>query len=87
MNFTIYSSDIFTCDPSRPRAEAIAVRDGKIAAVGTNAHVRNACSPAGPVMELPGRLITPGFTDSHTHFNRLGQSLGWVSLKGLSSIA
>jgi predicted amidohydrolase YtcJ len=87
MNFTIYSSDIFTCDPSQPWAEAIAVRDGKIAAVGTNAHVRNACTPVGPVMELPGRLVTPGFTDSHTHFNSLGQSLGWVSLRGLSSIA
>lgn len=87
MNLTIYSSEIFTCDPSRPRAEAIAVRDGKIAAVGSNTHVRNACAPAGPVLDLPGRLVTPGFTDAHTHFNRLGQSLGWVNLKGLASIA
>ncbi len=87
MNFTIYSSDIFTCDSARPRAEALAVRDGRIAAIGTNMDVRKACTPVGPVMELPGRLITPGFTDSHTHFNQLGQSLGWVNLKGLSSIA
>lgn len=86
MNFTIISSDIFTGDPSHPRAEAIAVRGGKVAAVGNNAHVRNVCNPLGPVMELPGRLVTPGFTDSHTHFNHLGQSLALVSLGGLSSI-
>ncbi|MGA6927495.1 MAG: amidohydrolase, partial [Desulfosarcina sp.] len=47
----------------------------------------NACDPVGPVMELPGRLVTPGFTDAHTHFNNLGQSLSLVSLKGLCSIS
>ena len=87
MDFAIYSSNIFTGDPALPSAEAIAVMDGRIAAIGSNAHVRSVCKPVGPLMELPGRLITPGFTDSHTHFNYFGQSLGWINLKGLDSVA
>ncbi|MHA7282057.1 amidohydrolase [Arthrobacter sp. TMS2-4] len=50
-----------------PTATAVAVADSTIAAVGTDADVLAAVDPRTDVVDLRGRLLTPGFTDAHAH--------------------
>ena len=50
-----------------PRAQAIAVRGNRIAAVGTDAAVRALAGPATQVEDLKGRFVTPGLNDAHLH--------------------
>ena len=58
---------ILTMDPLNPRAEAMAVRDGKIVAVGHEADVLNLAGPGTVINQLHGRFIMPGLIESHTH--------------------
>lgn len=50
-----------------PSATAVAVRDGVVTAVGTEAEVRAAAGPHATAVDLKGRLLAPGFTDAHVH--------------------
>lgn len=57
---------IFTSDPARPQAEAVAIRDGRIAAVGTSAEIRAMAGHAA-VHDLGGRRVVPGLIEAHGH--------------------
>ena len=85
-NFAIYSARVFTGLPQAPWAEAVGVKDGLIAAVGTNAQVK-AALPRVRDLELSGTLVTPGMVDAHVHASEFGQSLLMVDLRGLTSLA
>jgi predicted amidohydrolase YtcJ len=56
-----------TMDAARSWASALAVRDGRIVAVGTDVAVRRHIGPSTRVIELRGRTVTPGFQDAHVH--------------------
>jgi len=56
-----------TMVPLRPRAEALAVRDGRSVAVGGDQDVRGHIGPRTRVVQLGGRTVTPGFQDAHIH--------------------
>jgi predicted amidohydrolase YtcJ len=58
--------DIVTMDPARPRVEAVAVVDGRIAAAGSRGDALAACPAGTPVLALPGTVV-PGLIDSHVH--------------------
>jgi predicted amidohydrolase YtcJ len=58
---------VYTVDAARRRAQAVAVRGGRIVAVGTDADVRELVGPATEIVDLRGRLLLPGFQDSHVH--------------------
>src|SRR5687768_16661932 len=58
---------IATMDTARSWASALAVRDGRIAAVGTDDAVQALVGPRTRVIELRGRTVTPGFQDAHVH--------------------
>jgi predicted amidohydrolase YtcJ len=58
---------VHTVDPTRPRAEAVAVRGDRIAAIGSAAEVAEHVGPRTRVVELAGRLLLPGFQDVHVH--------------------
>ncbi|MFI5180767.1 MAG: amidohydrolase [Thermoanaerobaculia bacterium] len=70
----IYASGkIVTMDPARPSAEAVAVKDGKILAVGMRAEVEKAHKGASTkVVDLGGRTLLPGFVDAHSHLKNVG---------------
>ena len=60
--------------------EAMAIADGRIVATGTTADIRDLASAAG-VIDARGRLVLPGFIDSHCHPDRYGAQLGrWTHL-------
>ncbi|MDR7551012.1 MAG: amidohydrolase [Armatimonadota bacterium] len=76
---------IRTLDPSRPRAEALAVIGGRIVAVGSSSDLRGAF-PRLPVRDLGGRAVLPGFIDAHIHLPALGLGLRRLDLRHTRSI-
>ncbi len=72
---------VWTGVPGAPMAEAVAIRDGKITAVGTAQEIRRRIGPETEVVELSGRMVAPGFIDSHTHFIPGGFQLSSVDLR------
>ncbi len=87
MDLAILSARIFTGNPGQPWAEALGIQDGKIAVVGSTGQVKKACRRNTTVLELKGRLVTPGLVDAHTHFVTLGLNLQRVNLMNLPSLA
>src|SRR5439155_24138855 len=58
---------IVTCNPAQRFAAALAVRDGRIVAVGEEAAVRSAVAPDATTVDLGRRTMVPGFIDAHNH--------------------
>lgn len=75
---------IWTGDDARPNAEALAVSGDKILAVGSTTEIRALAEPDTAVVDLKGRLLVPGFQDSHLHFP--GASINSVRLDGLETL-
>jgi predicted amidohydrolase YtcJ len=63
----LYHAKVFTADPQNPYAEAVAIRAGKIVAVGNLPEVLKAVSPSAERVDLGGNSLLPGFIDSHSH--------------------
>jgi predicted amidohydrolase YtcJ len=63
-NLVLVNANVLTVDPQFSLAEAVAIRDGKILAVGTNADIRRLIGPATRVVDVGGKSIVPGFIDS-----------------------
>lgn len=63
---------VLVMDPAGSRAEALAVRGGRIAAVGTGAEIAPWIGDGTRVVELAGRAVLPGINDSHLHGAWLG---------------
>ena len=63
----IRSANVITMDPSQPRAEAVAIREGKIAAVGDDGEVEALIGPGTLVLNMEGKTVVPGFIDAHIH--------------------
>lgn len=76
---------IVTMDPARPEAEALAVADGRIVALGTKAEIAPRIGPRTRVIELAGRLAIPGFIESHAHFQGIGRAHLELALAGTTS--
>jgi predicted amidohydrolase YtcJ len=78
---------VHTVDPSRPRAEAVAVRDGRILAVGSRREMEPFIGSATRVWDLAGRTVVPGFDDAHAHLLGIGFAHLDVDLVGTASYA
>lgn len=63
----LVNGDIHTMDPSRPRAEAMALRAGRILALGSNDELRGLRRSFTEVIDLDGRMVMPGLVDAHCH--------------------
>lgn len=71
-DLVIRGGTIYTVDPGQPKAEAVAIRDGKIVAVGSTAVVENFIGDRTQLLELQGRVATPGFIEGHGHLMGVG---------------
>lgn len=63
---------ILTMDEARPTAEAVAVRGGRIAGVGSRSALEGLRGPSTRVVDLEGRPLMPGFVDAHSHLSFVG---------------
>ncbi len=68
------------------RAQAMAVRGGRILAVGTNDDIRKLKGAHTQVVELGGHFVMPGFNDAHVHLEHAGLDLLSVDLRGTRSL-
>ncbi|MEW6195022.1 MAG: amidohydrolase [Bacteroidota bacterium] len=71
-DMVLTNGNIYTLDDSIPRAEAIAIKDGKILSCGTNEEIKNFVDDSTEVIDLDGKFVMPGFVESHAHFLGLG---------------
>jgi predicted amidohydrolase YtcJ len=74
------NADVVTMDPRHPFAEAVAVRSGRILAVGEVGRVLAAAGPGARLIDLGGHTLVPGFIDGHGHFTQVASELDWVDL-------
>ena len=81
----IKNAKIYTVDPKNPRATAIAIRNGRIAAVGNDLKAFE--NAATRVIDAKGAAIIPGLIDTHGHVEGLGSSLEMLDLRGITSEA
>ncbi|WP_124728074.1 amidohydrolase [Staphylospora marina] len=82
-----FNGHITTLDPTCPRAEAVAVEDGRIVAVGDNEQILLDFGRADAVrVDLCGGYALPGLVDSHIHLSGVGQQLGMVDLGAVRSV-
>src|SRR5262245_30590847 len=78
---TIYTNgEVITVNDAQPSAEAVAVKDGKILAVGARDAVMRYQGPSTEVVDLKGRTMVPGFVDGHSHICDYGALWGYPTL-------
>jgi hypothetical protein len=74
-DLVLLNGTVFTVDPDRPRAGAVAIFRDRIVAVGTNSEIRSRIGRSTRIVDLEGRFVVPGFVDDHTHFAQAGALL------------
>lgn len=68
----LHNGRIWTGDPARPAAQAVAVRYGRIVAIGSDADILNGASADTVRIDLGGKRVTPGINDAHCHLSGSG---------------
>jgi predicted amidohydrolase YtcJ len=81
VSVAIVNARVWTGDPKRPWADAVAVTGDRITAVGSSAEVRKLASTVTRVIDANGAMLVPGFIDSHVHFMNGGFGLTSVQLR------
>ena len=79
-DLVIINGQINTMDPLLPRAEAVAVKNGRIIAVGANADIRRVMPLGADVIDARGNSVFPGFFDTHVHMTFMGLNMYAVDL-------
>jgi predicted amidohydrolase YtcJ len=77
---------VYTSDAARSWAEAVAIRGNKIIYVGPNSGVQPLITSATRVIDLQGKMLLPGFTDSHVHPVSSGMQLNDCALTNISTV-
>ncbi|MGH7589579.1 MAG: amidohydrolase [Gemmatimonadota bacterium] len=77
---------IHTVDSAAPRAEAMAVSNGVIVAIGSADAIERYRGPETSVIDLEGRAVVPGLIDAHAHVMNLGKFLRTVDLIGTTGV-
>ena len=79
-DLVLLNGRIYTLDEARPWAEALAVRRGRIAAVGSTAEIKPLAGPQTTTLDLAGAFATAGFNDAHVHIESTGALLTGANL-------
>ncbi|MEE8587330.1 MAG: amidohydrolase [Acidobacteriota bacterium] len=73
-DLVLYNGKVVTVDEAGTEAQAVAVKDGKILAVGSDDEIRSHIQEGTEEIDLEGRLAIPGFIEGHGHFMGLGNA-------------
>lgn len=84
----LHNGRVTTLDRSKPEVQAVAIRGGKVDAIGNNDEIMRLAGPGTQMIDLEGRRVIPGLNDSHTHLIRGGLSfnmeLRWENVPSLA---
>lgn len=87
LDLIIHNARIYTLDLQQPTAEAMAIRDSRVVAVGSLAEIRALEGAAtADSYDMGGATVIPGLNDAHTHLNSWAQSLQEVDLVGVRKL-
>jgi hypothetical protein len=84
-DLVVINANVRTFDKEKPKAQAIAVVGNKIVAVGTNNEIKRFTGKQTKLINAFGKLVVPGFNDSHVHFMEGGFQLSSVDLRDAKS--
>jgi len=84
-DLVIINANIRTIDEKNSRAEAVAVVKNRITAIGSNREIRTFIRENTKVIDAEGKLILPGFNDSHVHFAAMGSQFFSIDLRNAKS--
>jgi len=76
----LFNGHVYTVDEASPWAEAVAIKDEWVLAVGTTDEIRSLAGPDTREIDLDGAFVSPGFNDAHVHVDGTGQLLTGVNL-------
>jgi predicted amidohydrolase YtcJ len=80
------NGNVYTANDKAPQAQAIAVKADRIVFVGTNAAAQRFVGANTRVVDLQGKTVLPGFTDSHQHLSGVGLREMTLNLEGTTSL-
>ena len=86
-DLVLFDGYFFSPEHGEPIASALAVKDGLIMALGTEEELKPLVGPGTRLIDLEGRSVLPGLSDSHVHGLALGRSLSWADLSEARSIS
>ncbi|RLG98199.1 amidohydrolase [Candidatus Bathyarchaeota archaeon] len=85
-NLILLNGKVYTFNPKKPKAQAIAVLGEKIIYVGENSEALKLIGPNTETVDLKGRVVLPGLIDCHVHMAGFGRSLSALDLRDVKSI-
>ncbi|MFB0567570.1 MAG: amidohydrolase [Candidatus Bathyarchaeia archaeon] len=83
---TLLNGKVYTFNPKKPTAQAVAIFEEKIVYVGEDPEASKLIGPQTKVIDLDGKTVLPGFTDCHVHMAGFGRSLSALNLRNVTSI-
>ncbi len=83
----LVGGDFYTVEPEHPLAEGVAIRAGRILAVGSRDELADYRGAGTAMIDLGGAFVVPGFIDNHTHFDYAAQLLLGINLLDVSDAA
>jgi predicted amidohydrolase YtcJ len=85
-SLVILNANIITLNLKQPKAQAVALRNGKIVAVGSSNQIRRYIDAETKVIDARNKTVVPGLVDCHVHMAAFGQFLQTLNLRDVSSI-
>lgn len=73
-DLVLTNGKVVTVEDAMPEAQAVAVRGGRIVALGSSSDIRLYVGTATQVIDLGGQLVIPGFVEGHGHFSGIGEA-------------
>src|SRR5712692_703274 len=70
VDLVVFNANVYTVDPRLPKAQAFAVKNGRFAAVGSDAEVRGLAGKSTQTFDAKRMTVVPGFIDCHNHASR-----------------
>ena len=87
IDLILLNADIRSLDPLQPRARAMAIAGGRVVALGEEAEIRTLANGRTRTIDAGGRLVLPGFQDTHIHLQDSGADLhASVDLAGARTV-
>lgn len=83
-DLVVNNATIYTANPAQPRARAMAIRNGRITAIGDDVSAQ--IGPKTQVLDVKGAPVIPGLIDSHVHMLGLGQLLEWTDMRHFKTV-
>ena len=84
VDFLLTNGNVYSVTEKQPQAEAVAVKTGRIVFVGSADEAKE--FHAGKIIDLRGRTVVPGLTDSHCHIFGIGEREMRLNLEGINSL-